>query len=185
MSRLSRLALALLLVAAALMLVGGALAFALPERDGQFGGVVRVPAALVPQAGDPPLYVPEGRFFLVHLAPGEGLPTGWYGSGLGTTGEGGVIALAERDQANPCRVLRRLDWRADLPLGGETAGLFTDPCQHATYSKAGIRFYGPGDDLNTMRLTVAADGSIEVNTRAITGGDRNNPTRALPWPPAR
>ncbi|MEJ5220949.1 MAG: cytochrome P450 [Tepidiforma sp.] len=61
-------------------------------------------------------------------------------------------------------------------------GWFRCPCHGSTYSKAGIRVYGPAPrPMDTMRLTVNADGSVNVNTGQITSGSADNPLRAVPY----
>ena len=61
-------------------------------------------------------------------------------------------------------------------------GWFRCPCHGSTYSRAGIRVFGPAPrPMDTMAITVNGDGSISVNTGAITSGGTDNPLRAVSY----
>ncbi|HMO55119.1 MAG TPA: Rieske 2Fe-2S domain-containing protein, partial [Tepidiformaceae bacterium] len=61
-------------------------------------------------------------------------------------------------------------------------GWFRCPCHGSTYTRAGVRVFGPAPrPMDTMALTVNANGSIDVNTGLITNGTVENPLRAVPY----
>jgi cytochrome b6-f complex iron-sulfur subunit len=63
-------------------------------------------------------------------------------------------------------------------------GWFRCPCHGSTYSRAGVRVFGPAPrSLDTFELILNGDGSITVNTGAITSGSAipANPLRTIPY----
>ena len=61
-------------------------------------------------------------------------------------------------------------------------GWFRCPCHGSTYSRAGVRVFGPAPrPMDTMLLSVNGDGSVNVNTGKITGGAADNPLRAVAY----
>jgi cytochrome b6-f complex iron-sulfur subunit len=153
--------------------VGALLVFAWPSVEAAPKPVlITIAAEDVPAAGDDPVRVAEGRFFLVHLWPEEGTHE-FHGIG----GEGGLLALSWRDPHRACTVV----WRADFFFEGER-GWFRNPCHGETYTKAGVRVFGPAPrSLDSFALKVEADGDIVVNTTRPTPGADDNPTRAVPY----
>jgi cytochrome b6-f complex iron-sulfur subunit len=163
-------------IAAALAGGGASLLSSLyPRGVSGFGGPVAVPAASIPKPGDPPKPMVEGRFLLVNLAPGEGLAKD--GSEPTT---GGLLALYRKCPHLGCTV----PWRADARArNDDRTGFFLCPCHQSTYTKAGVRVWGPAPrSMDTMRIEPGANG-IVVQTSEIADGDVDNPSRALPWPP--
>lgn len=143
-----------------------------PRKLTGFGGVFNVPKDKVPAAGADPLRVVEGKFFLVNLEPGAGV----HGS-FGEPGDGGIVALWQRCPHLGCTV----PWRPTFEFEGAT-GWFRCPCHGSTYTRAGIRVFGPAPrPLDTMAVTVNGDGSVSVDTGAITNGDVDNPKRAVAY----
>ncbi len=140
-----------------------------------FGGVVTVTKGRVPVPGAEPARISEGKFWLSNLA-------GAQGDVLGVGGTGGIMALYWKCPHLGCTV----PWNpsfdgATVNFPGIT-GWFRCPCHGSTYSRAGIRVYGPSPrPMDTMLLTVNADGSLNVNTGKITTGGLNNPLRAVPY----
>jgi cytochrome b6-f complex iron-sulfur subunit len=140
-----------------------------------FGGVVNVARSLIPPPGADPVRVSEGKFWLVNLQGNQG-------DVLGIGGTGGLMALYWKCPHLGCTV----PWNA--AFNGATVnfpgiiGWFRCPCHGSTYSRAGIRVFGPAPrPLDTMALTVNADGTLNVNTGAITYGAEDNPLRAVPY----
>lgn len=140
-----------------------------------FGGVVVVTRGRVPAPGAEPARISEGKFWISNLA-------GAQGDVLGVGGTGGILALYWKCPHLGCTV----PWNPSFDGAGVNfpgiTGWFRCPCHGSTYSRAGIRVYGPAPrPMDTMLLTVNADGSLNVNTGKITGGGANNPLRAVPY----
>ncbi|MFQ5878910.1 MAG: ubiquinol-cytochrome c reductase iron-sulfur subunit [Dehalococcoidia bacterium] len=150
----------------------GGLDFLWPRKVVGFGGPVGVPKEQIPKPGGPPVHIIKGKFWLVNLKPSEGV----YGE-LGVLGKGGLLALWQKCPHLGCTV----PWRGDFVFGGVKAW-FRCPCHASTYTRAGIRVFGPAPrPMDTMAIEVQADGSIIVQTGQITQGDNENPTRAVPY----
>lgn len=162
------------------LFVGGMLAsflgfFNLRGPSG-FGAPVTVPASSIPPVGSPPVRIPEGKFWLVNLQGSEGDVTS-------VGGTGGLLALYWKCPHLGCTV----PWNgafdgAAVNFPGIT-GWFRCPCHGSTYSKAGVRVFGPAPrSMDTFAVQVNGDGTLTVNTRAITSGAATpaNPLRAIP-----
>ncbi|WBL34734.1 ubiquinol-cytochrome c reductase iron-sulfur subunit [Tepidiforma flava] len=145
------------------------------RRPTGFGGTVTVTADRIPRPGADPVRIPEGKFWLVNLNGPEG-------DVLQVGGTGGLLALYWKCPHLGCTV----PWNpafngAQVNFPG-IIGWFRCPCHGSTYSKAGVRVYGPAPrSMDTMRLTVNADGSVNVNTGQITSGSSENPLREVPY----
>lgn len=142
-----------------------------------FGAPVTVPASSIPRPGAEPVRVPEGKFWLVNLQGTEGDVFG-----VGATG--GLVALYWKCPHLGCTV----PWAGGFD-GGTVAfpgitGWFVCPCHGSTYSRAGVRVFGPAPrSMDTFLIAVNSDGTLTVNTRAITSGAATpaNPLRAVPY----
>jgi cytochrome b6-f complex iron-sulfur subunit len=147
-----------------------------PRRIEPFGGPVVVPAQAIPKAADPPRQNFEGHFLLVHLAPGEGRI-----ANDDASTDGGLLALWWKCPHLGCTV----PWKGDFMSPYDALsrrGWFNCNCHGSTYTKAGVRVFGPATrSMDTMELTVNRDGSITVDTGKIRAGDSDNPRRAAPW----
>lgn len=156
-------------------LVSSFLGFFNLRKPTGFGGVVTVTADRIPRPGADPVRIPEGKFWLVNLNGPEG-------DVLQAGGTGGLLALYWKCPHLGCSV----PWNpafngAQVNFPG-IIGWFRCPCHGSTYSKAGIRVYGPAPrPMDTMALRINADGSVSVNTGQITGGAADNPLRAIPY----
>jgi cytochrome b6-f complex iron-sulfur subunit len=148
-----------------------------PRRVQGFGGVITVPAARVPRPGDPPARIIEGKFYLVNLPPGGGMPEA-FAETAAPSQQGGMLALYQRCPHLGCSV----PWRGDF-AATETKGIkgwFRCPCHASTYSLAGVRVHGPAPrSMDTMAVTRNADGSVTVDTAVIKPGGPDNPRRAV------
>ena len=61
-------------------------------------------------------------------------------------------------------------------------GWFRDPGGGTTYTRAGVRVFGPSQfGLSTFGVEVRRDGSVEVIVEPEQG-ERDNPLRAVPYP---
>lgn len=157
-------------------MLAGFLGFFNLRRPTGFGAPVTVPAAQIPGAGEEPVRVSDGKFWLVNLL-------GDQGDVLGEGGDGGLLALYWKCPHLGCTV----PWRGDFN-GGQVGfpgivGWFRCPCHGSTYSRAGVRVFGPAPrPMDTFLITPNSDGSVTVDTGAITlGGDPPNPTRAIEY----
>ncbi len=140
-----------------------------------FGGVVNVASSRIPSPGDDPVRITEGKFWLVNLNGPEG-------DVLGVGGTGGLVALYWKCPHLGCSVPWVPGFNGAAVNFPGIVGWFRCPCHGSTYSRAGIRVFGPAPrPMDTMGLAVNADGSINVNTGLITNGTVDNPLRAVPY----
>jgi cytochrome b6-f complex iron-sulfur subunit len=157
-----------------ILLLGSFVNFFNPRHVTGFGGIVKVPKSNVPNPGDDPKKIFEGKFYLINLKPGEG----GHGAIPGSK-NGGLLALYQKCVHLGCTV----PWRPEFEFEGEK-GWFRCPCHGSTYTIGGARVFGPAPrSLDTMDLTINPDGSVTVNTGKITKGDVDDPQRAE-LPPA-
>ncbi|MCY4619033.1 MAG: Rieske 2Fe-2S domain-containing protein [Chloroflexi bacterium] len=137
-----------------------------------FGGRIAVSAATVPEAGTDPAPVQIGKFYLSHLQAGQGTH-----AGFGEEGEEGLLALWWKCPHLGCTI----PWRPGFPFEGVT-GWFRCPCHGSTYTRGGIRVFGPAPrPMDTMEITVNSDGSLTVDTGKITKGGADNPLRTTTY----
>ena len=147
-----------------------------PRGVAGFGGPINVAASAIPAPGEPPRVFPEGRFLLVNLAPDEGRM-----AESNVSAAGGLLALWTRCPHLGCTV----PWAPDAVFddGTDRRGWFRCPCHGSTYTKAGVRVYGPAPrSMDTMQIDVAENG-IVVQTGDRTKGDIDNTARAVGWTP--
>ncbi len=152
--------------------IGTALNAVYPRNVTGFGGPITVPVGRIPKPGEAPRLVVEGRFLLVNLAPGEGgMP------GEGGAPAGGLVALYKKCPHLGCSV----PWRSDASYK-DLRGVFLCPCHGSTYTRAGVRVFGPAPrSMDTMAIELRDTGDIVVQTGDITQGGVDNPSRALPY----
>jgi cytochrome b6-f complex iron-sulfur subunit len=156
-------------------MTAGFLGFFNLRKPSGFGGTVNVAANRVPLPGAEPVRISEGKFWLVNLDGPEG-------DVLGVGGTGGLLALYWKCPHLGCSVPWLPGFNgAEVNFPG-VIGWFRCPCHGSTYSRAGIRVFGPAPrPMDTMALTVNSNGSIDVNTGAVTSGGTDNPLRAVPY----
>ena len=148
--------------------VGLLLDFLYPRNVKGFGAPV--PAGNVKDfaKGAEPKAFSEGQFWLVNLDPAEARPGG-------SGGAAGLIALWRKCPHLGCTV----PWRQTFDYEGDK-GWYRCPCHGSTYTKTGIRVFGPAPrSMDTMKVEIDAAGNITVQTGAITPGGPDNPTRAM------
>ena len=154
-------------------LTGGAasfLSFCWPRGVQGFGGKIVVSATLVPEAGAAPVAVTFGKFWLVHLNAGEGTH-----GGFGEEGDQGLVALWWKCPHLGCTI----PWKSTFRFRG-LQGWFRCPCHGSTYTKAGVRVFGPAPrPMDTMAVVVNVDGSVTVDSGSITKGNQENPQRSV------
>jgi cytochrome b6-f complex iron-sulfur subunit len=140
-----------------------------------FGGTVTVASSRIPLPGTGPVRISEGKFWLVNLEGPEG-------DIAGVGGTGGLLALYWKCPHLGCTVPWNPSFNgAQVNYPGIT-GWFRCPCHGSTYSRAGVRVFGPAPrPMDTMELAVNSDGSINVNTGRVTFGSPENPLRAVQY----
>lgn len=167
------------------VLTAGSLAaasdFLLPHDVRRFGNRTVVAARDVPKPGDLPYHQLEGRFWLVNLKPGEGVPaTFQYRIGVGESSQsGGLLALYDK-----CTHLgSTVPWRDDFVFGGVT-GWFRCPSHGATFTKAGLRVFGPAPRaMDTFAITGVSAAGVTVNTGWMHLGGTDDAQRTVPAGP--
>lgn len=131
-----------------------------------FGGSVSVDAREVPPPGAK-AKIQRGRFWLSNLTEEQGGP--------------GILALWWKCPHLGCTV----PWNEnflwpDAVTGAPKQGWFRCPCHGSTYTDAGVRVFGPAPrSMDTMDVTVRADGGLVVDTGSVTNGSPENPERAV------
>ncbi len=152
---------------ALLGVVASLLDFLYPRGIKGFGGPV--PAGNIaeyPPGGDPVHFI-TGQFWLVNLDPNETRPGG-------SGGGGGLLALWHKCPHLGCTV----PWRSGFTYDNDQ-GWYRCPCHGSTYTKAGIRVFGPAPrSMTTMKVDVDAAGNITVQTGDRLDGGPDNPQRA-------
>ena len=145
--------------------------FLYPRGIKGFGGPV--PAGNVvdfPLGGDPKEFR-GGQFWIVNLDPAE---TSAGGSGGGS----GLLAMWRKCPHLGCSV----PWKAGFNFQ-EDQGWFRCPCHGSTYTKAGVRVFGPAPrSMDTMQVDIDDAGNITVQTGTRTSGSPENPTLAVQHP---
>lgn len=156
-------------------MAAGTLAFFNLRRPTGFGGVVNVTKARIPKPGEEPSRISEGKFWMVNLQGSEG-------DVLGVGGAGGLLALYWKCPHLGCTVPWSPNFDGAAVNFPGIKGWFRCPCHGSTYSRAGIRVYGPAPrPMDTMAITVNADGSLNIDTGKITGGAADNPLRTVTY----
>ena len=179
MKRISR---RTLVVGAILTTIGAGAAaltnFLYPRVDRKAEGKYRVEPRRVPLPGESPYIPREDKFALVNLLPGEGN----YDS-RDHRGQGGLIAVSRACTHLKCTLPWVDNFSFPSPGSGETIrGWFRCACHGSTYTKAGVRVFGPASrSLDTLGLRVRDKGAVEVDTFDVTPGNDENPLRATPY----
>ncbi len=145
-----------------------------PRKVTGFGGVVKIQKDQLPNPGDDPKKFFEIKGYIVNLKPGEGVPA-QFTSFAQPSEKGGILALYQKCPHLGCSV----PWRPEFEFEG-VKGWFRCPCHGSTYTKAGVRVFGPAPrPMDTFEVKVNPDGSIEVNTGRIHLGGPDNPQRTI------
>ncbi|MYD65788.1 MAG: Rieske 2Fe-2S domain-containing protein [Chloroflexi bacterium] len=151
--------------------VAATLDFLYPRGIKGFGGPVPAGNATeYPRGGDPQHNI-IGQFWLMNLDPNE---TRAGGSGGGA----GMLALWHRCPHLGCTV----PWRSGFTYEGDQ-GWFRCPCHGSTYTKSGIRVFGPAPrSMTTMKVDIDDSGNLTVQTGDRLPGSPDNPQRAVDHP---
>lgn len=127
-----------------------------PNKTGAFGGEVTVRGDEVPAVNAAPFRSTAGHFYLAHNPDGL-LAMWWKCPHLGCAVP--WVGPPESPQAYRC------------------------PCHGSMYDANGVRTGGPAPrPLDLMRVTVAGDGSVRVNTGEITPRVGCAPSQAVAYP---
>ena len=126
-----------------------------PRKTGAFGSEVTVRADAVPAINAPPYRHTAGHFYLAHNDDGL-LALWWKCPHLGCTVP--WVGPPDSPQAYQC------------------------PCHGSMYDYNGVRTGGPAPrPLDLMKLTVAEDGSVRIDTGQITMRTDYTPDQAVPY----
>ncbi len=152
--------------------MGPSLDFAFTRNPAGAVREVSVTPDRIPEPGDDPVAIQEGRFFLLNLEPGT--------TPNGEETPGGLLALWKKCPHLGCTV----PYRADFNFLGRT-GWFRCPCHGSTYTKeGGILVAGPAPrPMDRFAIEVQEDNSIVVNTGVTVAetGAADNPSKAVPY----
>ena len=144
--------------------------FVWPENIKGFGGLFTISADRLPKKGGDPGRIVESKTWLVNLEPGEGAT----GASTGVA-NGGLLALYQKCVHLGCTV----PWLGGFEFSG-TKGWFRCPCHQSTYTKAGVRVFGPAPrSLDTFEIHLDPQGRLVINTGKITLGAEDNPSRTV------
>lgn len=132
------------------LLTGGTLWLLWPNKTGDFGKVLRVPASVVPEIGGQPFVNSAGQFYLTHT-------------------EDGVMALWWRCPHLGCTV---------PPYDAATAQ-FKCPCHGSIYNYEGVRTGGPAPRPMDYMAVEIDNGDVLVDTGAITERQAYDPAQAV------
>jgi cytochrome b6-f complex iron-sulfur subunit len=138
---------------------GAVIWFALPRfREGEYGGIVNVPAADVPPADSPPQSFADGRFWLVHIGPQ-------------------TIADPRQPADYPLQEGVKAIYMVCVHLGclykwAPTEDRFECPCHGSKYLKSDARIDGPARrNLDTFIVeALDAAGNVLAQTEPALGG---------------
>lgn len=151
--------------------VGIFLDFFYPRGVAGFGGPVSAGKVSTLAVGADPKEFPVGQFWLVNLDPAETRP------GEDSAGSG-LLALWRKCPHLGCSV----PWRSGFDFRDEK-GWFRCPCHGSTYTKSGVRVFGPAPrSMDTMKIEIDDAGNITVQTGDRTPGGVDNPGRAIQHP---
>ena len=159
--------------------VAGLVAFAYPRSPDRFSALATIDAAHVPAAGAAPIVLRDFGFWLANLSPGEGRE--YHDT---RPAPGGLLALSSKCPREGCTV----PWRpnfvwSDRPDGRPSTGWFRCPCCGATFTKAGVRVFGPAPrSMDRYTVTVLSSGDVVVDTSRRMPGTLDDPHDTMPYP---
>ncbi len=145
--------------------------FFYPRNVKGFGGPVPAGTVTDYPRGEEPKQFLTGQFWIANMDPGESRPGG-------SGGASGLLALWHRCPHLGCTV----PWRSGFNYEGDK-GWYRCPCHGSTYTKSGIRVFGPAPrSMDTMKVDIDDAGNITVQTGDRTAGGPDNPQRTVHHP---
>ena len=144
-----------------------------PRNVKGFGGPVAAGNVADYPRGGKPVANQAGQFWIANLDPNDGADNG-------TDGASGLIALWRKCPHLGCTVPWSPNASADI---SSDVGWFKCPCHGSTYTRSGIRVFGPAPrSMDTMQIDIDDAGNITVQTGEVTRGGPDNPGRAVDHP---
>lgn len=147
--------------------------FIYPRNVKGFGGPVAAGNAAEYELGGTPFHNREGQFWIANLDPGDTADNG-------TDGASGLLALWRKCPHLGCTV----PWEASAVVEvSAESGWYKCPCHGSTYTRSGIRVFGPAPrSMDSMQIDIDDAGNVTVQTGAVTSGGPDNPERAVQHP---
>ena len=133
------------------LLTAGFVRFLWPNKTGDFGKTLRVPASVIPEVGGQPFVNAAGQFYLVHTPDG-------------------VMALWWRCPHLGCTV----------PPYNMAAQEFHCPCHGSIYNYEGVRTGGPAPRPMDYMTIEVDNGDLLVDTGSINERQDYQPSQAVP-----
>ncbi len=147
--------------------LGVFLDFFWPRGIEKFGGPFPIGNVADFEPGGTPEVIVAAQTWIVNLDPADAR----YG---GSDGGEGYLALWRKCPHLGCSV----PWNPSFNFEGQI-GWFRCPCHGSTYTKAGIRVFGPAPrSMDTFELTVDDAGNLTVHTDRVMSGGPDNADRA-------
>lgn len=147
--------------------------FIYPRNVKGFGGPVAAGNVADYELGGQPVHNREGQFWIANLDPTDSQDNG-------TDGASGLLALWRKCPHLGCTV----PWEpsAVVEVSAEH-GWYKCPCHGSTYTRSGIRVFGPAPrSMDSMAIEIDDAGNVTVQTGSVTSGGPDNPDRAVQHP---
>ena len=148
--------------------------FIYPRNVKGFGGPVPAGNVVDYPVGGKPLPNSAGQFLIANLDPNDSADNG-------TDGAAGLLALWRKCPHLGCTV----PWapNASVTEVSTEIGWYKCPCHGSTYTRSGVRVFGPAPrSMDSMLIEIDDAGNITVQTGSITSGGPDNPERAVQHP---
>jgi len=154
--------------------LGLTLDFLWPRNVKGFGGPVSAGNVADYPVGGKPVANNAGQFWISNLDPTDTTDNG-------TDGGSGLIALWRKCPHLGCTV----PWSSSASAieVSSDLGWYKCPCHGSTYTRSGIRVFGPAPrSMDSMAIEIDDAGNITVQTGSVTSGGPDNPERAVKHP---
>lgn len=148
--------------------------FIYPRNVKGFGGPVPAGNAADYPLGGKPIASSAGQFWIANLDPNDTADNG-------TDGAAGLLALWRKCPHLGCTV----PWSSSATVIEVSAdvGWYKCPCHGSTYTRSGIRVFGPAPrSMDSMAIEIDDAGNVTVHTGSVTSGGPDNPERAVQHP---
>lgn len=154
--------------------LGLVLDFLYPRNVKGFGGPVAAGNVADYPVGGKPIANSAGQFWISNLDPNDTADNG-------TDGGAGLLALWRKCPHLGCTV----PWNSSataIEVSGDV-GWYKCPCHGSTYTRSGIRIFGPAPrSMDSMAIEIDDAGNVTVHTGIVTSGGPDNPERAVQHP---